>query len=164
MLHKYNYFSSSFQLTFSFHNPDPKVYMELFKIWEKGLSKTANVEGIFIEFLIQPHPVTNGANMFGLTPGRTDDVMVDMTATYANKADDTLVRSVIRNIVDKQRALLQSHGHLMDFIYLNYADISQEVLQSWGADNVAKLKAVSKKYDPQGVFQKQVPGGYKIPM
>ncbi|KAE8371852.1 hypothetical protein BDV26DRAFT_302427 [Aspergillus bertholletiae] len=153
-----------FQLTFSFRNPDPKVYMELFKIWEGSLSKAANVEGIFIEFLIQPHPVTNGTNMFGLTPGRTDDVMVDMTSAYTNKADDALVRSIIQDIVDKQRALLQSHGYLMDFIYLNYADISQKVLQSWGADKVAKLKAVSQEYDPQGVFQKQVPGGFKIPM
>lgn len=138
--------------------------MELFKIWEKGLSKVANVDGIFVEFLTQPHPVTNGTNMFGLTPGKTDDVLIDMTAAYANKADDALAQSVITDIVNKQRALLKRHGQLMDFIYLNYADISQKVLQSWGADNVAKLQAVSKKYDPKGVFQEQVPGGYKIPM
>src|SRR3954452_9204233 len=129
MLRKSNYFSSAFQLTFSFHNPDPNVYMELFKIWEKGVSKIANVDSIFVEFLIQPHPVTNGTNMFGLTPGRTDDVMIDMTAGYANKADDVLVQRVINDIVNKQRALLKSHGYLMDFIYLNYADISQKVLQ-----------------------------------
>ncbi|KAE8370571.1 hypothetical protein BDV27DRAFT_140195 [Aspergillus caelatus] len=153
-----------FQLTFSFHNPDPMVYMQLFKIWEKGLSKIANVEGIFVEFLTQPHPVTNGTNMFGLTPGKTDDVMVDMTATYAKKADDALVKSVITDIVNQQRAVLKAHGYLIDFIYLNYADISQKVLQSWGADKIAKLRAVSKRYDPKGVFQKQVPGGYKIPM
>lgn len=138
--------------------------MQLFKIWEKGLSKIAKVEGIFVEFLVQPHPVTNGTNMFGLTPGKTDDVMVDMTAAYTNTADDALVKAVITDIVNQQRALLKAHGHLIDFIYLNYADISQKVLQSWGADNVAKLRAVSKRYDPKGVFQKQVPGGYKIPM
>ncbi|KAL6238475.1 hypothetical protein BDW75DRAFT_201416 [Aspergillus navahoensis] len=154
----------AFQLTFSFHNPDPAVYMELFKIWEQGLSKIANVEGLFVEFLTQPHPVTNGTNLFGLTPGRTDDVMVDMTAAYSNQADDRRVQSAITEIVDEQRSLLKRTGHLMDFIYLNYADVSQKVLQSWGADNVAKLRAASKKYDPKAVFQKQVPGGFKIPM
>jgi hypothetical protein len=137
--------------------------MELFRIWEKGVSKIANVDGIFVEFLVQPHPVTNGTNMFGLTPERTDDVMIDMTAAYAKKADDVLVQRVIKDIVNKQRALLKSHGYMIDFIYLNYADISQKVLQSWGKDNIAKLRAASKKYDPNGVFQKQVPGGYKIP-
>jgi hypothetical protein len=155
---------SAFQLTFSFHNPDASVYMQLFKIWEKGLSKIANVDGLFVEFLTQPHPVTNGTNLFGLTPGRTDDVMVDMTAAYNNKADDRRVQSVIAEIVNEQRALLKQTGHLMDFIYLNYADNSQKVLQSWGNENVAKLRDVSKKYDPNGVFQKQVPGGFKIPM
>ncbi|KAB8266935.1 hypothetical protein BDV30DRAFT_247247 [Aspergillus minisclerotigenes] len=151
-----------FQLTFSFNNPEPSVYMQLFKIWEKGLSKVTNVEGIFLEFLVQPHPVTNGTNMFGLTPGKTDDVMVDMTAAYTNTADDALVKAVITDIVNQQRALLKAHGHLIDFIYLNYADISQKVLQSWGADNVAKLRALSKRYDPKGVFQKQVPGGTTV--
>ena len=137
--------------------------MKLFKIWEESLSKVANVDGIFVEFLVQPHPVTNGTNMFGLTPQKTDDVMIDMTAAYTNKADDALVQSVINDIVGRQRTVLKSHGHLMDFIYLNYADSSQKVFQSFGADNVAKLKAVSKKYDPKGVFQKRVPGGFKLP-
>ncbi|PKX92378.1 uncharacterized protein P174DRAFT_421447 [Aspergillus novofumigatus IBT 16806] len=40
-----------FQLAFSFNNPNATVYMELIKISEKGLSKVANVEGIFVEFL-----------------------------------------------------------------------------------------------------------------
>lgn len=132
--------------------------MQIFKSWEKGLSKIANVDGLFVEFLTQPYPVTNGTNLFGLTPGRTDDVMVDLTATYKNKADDRRVRSVIAEIVNEQRALLKRTGHLMDFIYLNYADSSQKVLQSWGNENVAKLRHVGKKYDPNGVFQKQVPG------
>ncbi|KAJ5520276.1 hypothetical protein N7463_000729 [Penicillium fimorum] len=158
-----DYEPRAFQLTFSFHNPDPHVYMDLFKIWEKGVSQIANVDSIFVEFLVQPHPVTNGTNMFGLTPKKTDDVMIDMTAGYANKADDVRVQGVIKDIVNKQRALLMSHGHLMDFIYLNYADISQKVLQSWGKDNIVKLRAASKKYDPNGVFQERVPGGYKIP-
>ncbi|KAJ5794716.1 hypothetical protein N7457_001315 [Penicillium paradoxum] len=153
----------AFQLTFSFRNPPANVYMQLFKIWETGVSRIANVDGMFIEFLVQPHPVTNGTNMFGLTPKRTDDVMIDMTASYANKADDVLVQRVITDIVNKQRALLKSDGHLIDFIYLNYADISQNVLKSWGKNNIAKLRAASKKYDPNGVFQKQVPGGHKIP-
>ncbi|KAF9248406.1 hypothetical protein DTO027I6_8537 [Penicillium roqueforti] len=101
--------------------------MGIFKIWEMSVSKIANVDSIFVEFFVQPHPVTNDTNMFGLTPERTDDVMIDMTAGYANKADDVLVE------------------------------------RSWGEDNIAKLRAATKEYDPNGVFQEQVPGGYKLP-
>ena len=128
------------------------------------MPKLANVTGMFVEFLIQPQPVTNGTNLFGLQAGKTDDVMVDMTSAYTNKADDALVAQVLTDLVNQQKQLLQNGGYLIDFIYLNYADISQQVLQSWGSSNVAKLQAASKKYDPSGVFQTQVPGGFKIPM
>lgn len=134
----------------------------MFQIWEKRITALANVKGVFIEFLLQPQPVTNGTNMFGLTPGKTDDVLIDMTAAYDNESDDALVESVINDIVKKQKAFLKSRGYLLDFIYLNYADISQNVLSTWGNKSLAKLRAASKKYDPKGVFQKKSPGGYKL--
>ncbi|KAL6697232.1 FAD-binding domain-containing protein [Trichoderma pleuroticola] len=152
----------SYQLTLTFQNPPAAIYTELFQIWEKRITALANVKGLFIEFLLQPQPVTNGTNMFGLTPGKTDDVLIDMTAAYDNESDDVLVESVINDIVKKQRAFLESRGYLLDFIYLNYADISQNVLSTWGNKSLAKLRAVSKKYDPKGVFQKKSPGGYKL--
>lgn len=156
-------YCSAFQLTFSFENPDAAVYMELFKTWENSTGAFDDVEGIFVEFLVQPQPVTNGTNMFGsLTPGKTDYVIVDMTAAYSNESDDALVETAMNGIVDKQKALLASGGYLVDFVYLNYADVSQGVYSSWGADSVAQLQAVSNKYDPDGVFQTMVPGGYKV--
>ncbi len=163
LLHKTNYLSSGFQLTFSFCNPDPATYIQLFKIWQNSMPKLANVGGIYVEFLVQPHPVTNGTNLFGLQAGKTDDIMVDMTSAYTNKADDTLVIQVLTDIVNQQKQLLKKSNYLIDFLYLNYADISQQVLQSWGSSNVNKLRAASEKYDPSGVFQTQVPGGFKIP-
>lgn len=154
--------ASAFQLTFSFENPAADVYTELFKIWENGTGAFDDVEGVFVEFLVQPQPVTNGTNLFGLTPGKTDYVIVDMTAAYADESDDALVEAAMNDIVDRQKALLASGGHLVDFVYLNYADVSQDPYSSWGADSVAQLQAVSNKYDPNGVFQHMVPGGYKV--
>ncbi|KAL6856710.1 hypothetical protein J3F83DRAFT_375249 [Trichoderma novae-zelandiae] len=152
----------SYQLTLTFNNPPAAVYLQLIQIWEKRITALSKVEGLFIEFLFQPQPVTNGTNMFGLKPGKTDYVLIDMTAAYNNASDDALVESVINDIVKKQRALLTSSKYLVDFIYLNYADISQNVLSTWGDGNLAKLQAVSKKYDPKGVFQTRSPGGYKL--
>ncbi|KAL8742605.1 MAG: hypothetical protein Q9184_008226 [Pyrenodesmia sp. 2 TL-2023] len=152
-----------FQLTFSFRNPDSATYFQLFKIYETAMTKLAGVEGIYVEFLVQPHPVTNGTNLFGLQAGKTDDVMVDMTSAYTHKADDALVGQVLGNMVNQQKQLLKGSDYLIDFLYLNYADISQPVLQSWGESNVDKLRAASKKYDRKGVFQTLVPGGFKIP-
>ena len=51
---------------------------------------------------------------------------------------------------------------LSDFVYLNYADPSQSPLASYGEDNVKLMKEVAAEYDPQQVFQKLCPGGYKL--
>lgn len=48
------------------------------------------------------------------------------------------------------------------FRYLNYCDGSQDPLRSYGEENVRKMKAAATKYDPTGVFQTRVPGGFKI--
>ncbi|KAK8058961.1 hypothetical protein PG994_009409 [Apiospora phragmitis] len=49
------------------------------------------------------------------------------------------------------------------FEYLNYADKTQDPLRSYGADNVAFLRAVAAKYDPEGTLRRRMPGGFKIP-
>ena len=101
-------------------------------------------------------------SLFGLDAGRTDYVMMLMTAAYANAADDDRVRDGILSIVRDQRGLLRRNRYLIDFVYANYADKTQGVYQSWGADSVAKLQAASRKYDPDGIFQKRVHGGLKV--
>lgn len=48
-----------------------------------------------------------------------------------------------------------------EYIYLNYADGSQNPLRSSGDENLELIRRVARKYDRTGVFQTQVPGGYK---
>ena len=45
---------------------------------------------------------------------------------------------------------------------MNYAYPTQPVIASYGGENVRFLRNVSNKFDPQGVFQKLVPGGFKL--
>jgi hypothetical protein len=48
------------------------------------------------------------------------------------------------------------------WVYLNYADSSQDPLGSYGPENVAFLKKVAAEYDPEGWWQRRVPGGFKL--
>lgn len=48
------------------------------------------------------------------------------------------------------------------WLYLNYAAQDQDPIASYGADSVERLKAASRKFDPQGLFQRNVPGGFKL--
>lgn len=56
----------------------------------------------------------------------------------------------------------QEMGLLREFVYLNYANQVQEPIASYGREDVARLRAAARRYDPSGVFQRQVPGGFKV--
>lgn len=56
----------------------------------------------------------------------------------------------------------KSIGADNEFIYLNYANSNQNPLSTYGPKNVEFIRTVAKKYDPTGIFQTQVPGGFKI--
>lgn len=47
--------------------------------------------------------------------------------------------------------------------YLNYAHGVQDPIAGYGDANIKKLKKVSKKYDPKGVFQELRQSGFKLP-
>jgi hypothetical protein len=51
---------------------------------------------------------------------------------------------------------------LVPFKYLNYAAPFQDPIGSYGEANQTKLREASHKYDPDKLFQKGVPGGWKL--
>ncbi|KAJ8129084.1 hypothetical protein O1611_g4550 [Lasiodiplodia mahajangana] len=53
-------------------------------------------------------------------------------------------------------------GTKVDYVYMNYASEDQDVIKSYGGENKKFLQETSKKYDPEGLFQKGVPGGWKL--
>lgn len=53
-------------------------------------------------------------------------------------------------------------GGAVDWEYLNYADFTQDPLSTYGLENVGYIRQVAMKYDPKGIFQTRLPGGFKI--
>lgn len=85
-----------------------------------------------------------------------------LTAAYANEDDDDIVQKGMQAIVDKHNDISRQKGLFIPFQYLNYADKSQDPIGSYGGSVKARLQAASKKYDPDGLFQTGVPGGFKL--
>lgn len=75
--------------------------------------------------------------------------------------DDTAHEST-RKIHDTiQDAAVSANLHT-SYIFMNDASYDQPVISSYGATNVARLKEVQSKYDSSHVFQRLVPGGFKL--
>ncbi|KAL5335968.1 hypothetical protein BJX70DRAFT_401024 [Aspergillus crustosus] len=101
---------------------------------------------------------------FGFQGPPYDKAMLNVAWDYSwdDPADDNLFYSLAasaRNTLDSYAKL---SGNYIEYIYLNYADRTQNPLAGYGADNLDFLRSVAAKYDPQGVFQRLVPGGFKV--
>ncbi len=82
--------------------------------------------------------------------------------SWQDAAQDDVFQKAGAELVDRVRAYAISIGADNPYLYLNYADITQDPLSGYGTENIQKMKAAAEKYDPDGVFQTLVPGGFKI--
>ncbi|KAK2763185.1 hypothetical protein FQN54_009821 [Arachnomyces sp. PD_36] len=123
--------------------------------------------------VIQFHPVTpsmvsrgKGLNSFGLDENVADgagvisNLLLQMDSPES-EAKAYKIATEYQDAVDEYAASL---GADWDFRYLNYADFSVDPIERYGKESVERMRDVSAKYDPQGVFQKLRKSGHKIPM
>lgn len=75
---------------------------------------------------------------------------------------DAIMYNATRRWVQDVDAAAKKLGTNDDFVYLNFAGGFQNPLQSYGSESLEFMRSVAQKYDPSGVFQKLVPGGFKL--
>ncbi|MCJ1443024.1 MAG: hypothetical protein MMC23_003521 [Stictis urceolatum] len=126
--------------------------------------------GVFWAMAFEPLPTKitqwgdrNGGNVLGTEPTDGDAFVVLVSPFWTNSAISSDVHATASKFVGEVDAQLGKKGLVHKFQYANYADPSQDPIGSYGATNVKRLRDASKKYDPKGLFQKQVPGGFKLP-
>lgn len=100
--------------------------------------------------------------MLGLDDEEGGLVVVGLALGWSDEADDALATQTAKNIIAEIDAQANDLGESFDFKYLNYAMDWENVIAGYGVKNVAELEKVSRIYDPDGVFQKNVPGGFKL--
>lgn len=84
---------------------------------------------------------------------------VDDTGRDIDKTLQSAVRALFRE-AERRAADL---GLRRDFLPLTYADVWQDPLGRRSEGTVEQMWKASEKYDPKGMFQSQVPGGFKLP-
>lgn len=163
--------SAWFTLTFK----NNAAFMEtLYQLAEEMVDKIKDTAGLFlgIEFFPLPqtiikHGKSNGGNSLGLDAEGGDLVVINLDANWWKKSDDELVTAHLWKMIEEAKDLAKQKGIWDEYLYLNYASRfgshrTQNVMQSYGSKNLDAMRAVSKRYDPTGLFQKAVPGGFKL--
>ncbi|KAE8454491.1 hypothetical protein EG329_000114 [Mollisiaceae sp. DMI_Dod_QoI] len=139
---------------------DPMLMSEIVSIFMEETDKFKTIANIGPALVFQPsttnlisHFSKNGENALGITIADGPLVLVNVVYSCSSNADDTQIMAAARNVVNRSNTTAYAQGLGHPFIYQNYAAHDQNVFQSYGKENVAKLQAASKKYDPTGVWQ-----------
>lgn len=125
-----------------------------------------------ISFQPQPQPqviiresaVSNGGadNSLGLATSNGNLFNLLISVSWDDANDDELVVSRVKKFIAETDSVGEQMRLRNPYIYLNYAATWQDPIDGYGVMAKNELRKVSEKYDPDGMFQKQVPGGFKL--
>ena len=104
----------------------------------------------------------NGGNALGLNASEGPFFHILLAITWQDASQDSAIYKDAKAFIDNVTAEARKRNLASSYIYMNYASPYQKVVEGYGSANVAKLKAIAKKYDPTEVFQKLQPGGFKL--
>ncbi|KAM5346655.1 hypothetical protein ACJ41O_009660 [Fusarium nematophilum] len=109
--------------------------------------------------------VANGGNVMGLDKYTADGNGIMFLLTWAahGEENEEAAFPLLKAYTDDLEAKAKELDVWWPWKFINYAHLSQDPLSTVGDEALAKLQAASKKYDPDGVFQKLRTSGFKIP-
>ncbi|KAM6476385.1 hypothetical protein HDV62DRAFT_375470 [Trichoderma sp. SZMC 28011] len=146
-----------------------ETMLDIFKTLNGSLFDFNPAGGVTWNFAFEPLPsvmlsksAATGGNVLGLNPKDGNAIVLLFSALWPNSSSSDSIYQQGRETFAAIEKVAERKGELRKFEYLNYAGPHQTPLASYGADSLNFLRQVSKKYDPTGVFQHKVPGGFKL--
>lgn len=143
-------------------SPSPSLFQEVYSLWNSTVELIQAVVGIQHFLIFQRIPAAIPGNSLGLEASDGPLVLCLLSITWNLTKDDALVNNVAENLIGRVENAAKAAGLFNSYQYLNYAANFQQPILSYGNVSNAELRRVSKKYDPTGVFQTVVPGGFKL--
>jgi hypothetical protein len=135
------------------------------KIFEEAFQPLKSLEGATFAFTLQAYPVSllkKCDNSLGLDAANGPLVSILLLNWWKNKEDDDRIIQTFKGVLEKIDQDAEARGTGVPYKYMNYAWNFQSPIKSYGTKQHNLLREVSKKYDADGLFQKAVPGGFKL--
>ena len=129
--------------------------------------RRVNVKGLVWTLVLQPllpDWVCKGdGNPLGLLQSTHEPlVIVSFTVNWDEKKNDEFINITTRRAVEQMEAVASANKTDHRYRYLNYCAEWQKPFAGYGAENQRFLREVSRRYDPQGLFQRGCVGGFKL--
>lgn len=145
------------------------MLQDAFSLYNASIAEMTHIEGAALSLSLEPlvpllaqKSKERGGNVMGVHPPPEGAILALLSLTFAHAADYAEMDRVSQKLLDGITGAAEKRGALEEFVDMNHAKGSQDVLRSYGADNFAFLQATARAYDPSGVFQRLMPGGFKL--
>lgn len=122
----------------------------------------SNVSSSMFRYLLLNFFLSPCNTRFWWTLTRVFIIGLDIFFTWTNAADDEKIYSILNMIISRIDQAATARGVNIPYLFMNDAGSEQAVLQSFGADNVRRLKSIAAKYDPKEVFQRLQNDGFLL--
>jgi len=159
--------------------PTERMLRAAFDAWNSSLTDELKaIRGLTWSLSLDPVPQilyqhhhrhnTKSKNALGLDDRQTTNVtgtlvICLLSPVWEDAADDERVYAAARQLItDIEEAARRLHAYDR-FLYLNYAADWQDPIASYGKGSVEMLRKVRDRVDPDAVFMRRFPGGFKIP-
>ena len=149
------------------HGLSGDLITEIFNAADAAVQRIKLALGLVFSISFQPLPTevttkANATNSLGLDGNDGNLVLTLLGIQWTLTTDDAAITAAADGWLAAAKAAAAKAGLANEFVYLNYAAPGQDPIGGYGAANKANLRSVSQKYDPDQIFQKAVPGAFKL--
>lgn len=78
------------------------------------------------------------------------------------ESDDAKVANILAETRHAIETYTKSKGLYDSFLFLSDAHPTEDPLRGYGMNTLRRLRRIGREYDPEGFFQAQMPGGFKL--
>ncbi|OTB05935.1 hypothetical protein M426DRAFT_10075 [Hypoxylon sp. CI-4A] len=150
--------------TFS-HQADADLMVELYDIFTEEIAKLPDgASGVWVPNAIPASVATigkqYGGNVLGLE--EVPQQWYEWYITWTDSTQDETIQDISQQITQRCTDATAAKNLSLPYLFMNTAGKTQEVLSSYGSENVEFLKTMAAKYDPSQFFQKLQNDGFLI--
>ncbi|KAI2473662.1 FAD-binding domain-containing protein [Annulohypoxylon bovei var. microspora] len=155
---------STYGETFT-HKVDADLNIELYDIFVEEIANLpSGASGVWV-----PNPIAAsvatvgkqyGGNLLGLQA--VPQQWYEWFITWTDSTEEQTIWDISSRITQRCTAATAAKNMSMPYLFTNTAGMKQNVLGSFGTDNVSYIKKIAAKYDPGQVFQKLQNDGFLI--
>ncbi|KAJ7143268.1 hypothetical protein C8R46DRAFT_1167900 [Mycena filopes] len=161
--------------------PDAKILLDIHEHAAAAFKPDRQRAGFISGLTVQPISAglaavgaTKGGNPMGIRPEDGDllrkfhltqfafNSVLLLSVFWSDPADDAVLIPKFREVSEWAEQTARERGLLNRFLYMNYAEGRQHVMESVGDVNLAKMRNIRQVYDPEGVFKNYWRGGFKL--